>query len=65
MAETKKLYQVNIRIDHEFYERLRAASFIQGHAEGQLCRLLLEWALPVYERARSMEGLRHLENKEA
>lgn len=60
MTEKRLLRQVNVRIDDETYERLRIASEIQGHTEGQLCRLLIELALPLYERVRSLDAFKEL-----
>ena len=52
--------QVNVKLTDEVHARLREASQIQEHAEAQLARILIEWALPFYERARSVEALKHL-----
>lgn len=63
MAEPKRLQrQVNVRVDGETYERIRLASEIQGHTEGQLCRLLIELTLPLYEKVRSLDALKNLLN---
>lgn len=61
MTEPKRLqHQVNIRIDDETYERIGIASKIQGHTEGQLCRILIELTLPLYEKVRSVDALKQL-----
>ena len=53
----KKLKQVSAKFEQVFYERLKRACEIQQHRDGQLVRILVEWALPYYERARSVEAL--------
>jgi hypothetical protein len=53
----KKLNQVSVKFEAEFYERLKRACEIQQHRDGQLVRILVEWALPYYESARSVEAL--------
>ena len=58
-----KSKQVNVHFQMAFFERLSAAAHIQQHAEGQLVRILVEWALPFYERTRSVEVLQHLSMK--
>jgi hypothetical protein len=54
----KKNQQINVKFDDDFRERFLAACEIQQHREGQLARILIEWALPFYERARSVEALK-------
>ena len=49
--------QVSAKFEPDFYGRLKRACEIQEHREGQLVRILVEWALPHYERARSVEAL--------
>lgn len=56
----KKPFQVSVRFDEEFYERLQAACQLQEHAEGQLARILVEWALPFYELTKSVKKLREI-----
>jgi hypothetical protein len=53
---SKKVRQVGVKIEPELYARLTKACEIQQHREGQLARILIEWALPYYERARSVEA---------
>lgn len=53
----KKVSQVSAKFEPEFYSRLKRACEIQQHHEGQLVRILVEWALPHYEMARSVEAL--------
>jgi hypothetical protein len=53
----KKLSQVSTKFPPRLYERLQRACAIQEHHEGQLVRILVEWALPHYERSRSVEEL--------
>lgn len=53
----KKLNQVSVKFEPDFYERLKRACEIQQHRDGQLVRILVEWALPYYETARSVEAL--------
>lgn len=52
--------QISVTLSTDVYERLRSACEIQKHSDGQLARILIEWALPFYERARSVEVLQHL-----
>lgn len=56
----KKQNQINVKLDAELYERFRAACEIQQHDNGQLARILIDFALPFYERARSVEALNKL-----
>ena len=58
-SRTKKSNQVNVRFEPEFYERLKEACSLQEHAEGQLVRILTEWALPFYEQCGSVKDLKH------
>ena len=60
ISRTKKSNQVNVRFEPEFYERLKEACSLQEHAEGQLVRILTEWALPFYEQCGSVKDLKHL-----
>jgi len=53
----KKLSQVSVKFEADFYDRLKRACEIQQHRDGQLVRILVEWALPYYETARSVEAL--------
>ena len=53
----KKLNQVSVKFEADFYERLKRACEIQQHRDGQLVRILVEWSLPYYETARSVEAL--------
>lgn len=55
--------QVSVTMAVDLYARFRSACEIQEHAEGQLARILIEWALPFYERARSVEALKYLAAK--
>jgi hypothetical protein len=55
---SKRVFQVGVRLEPELRERLSKACEIQQHREGQLARILIEWALPYYEEARSVEALR-------
>ena len=65
MKDKRKSNQINVRFDPETYERLKRASSIQQHDAGQLCRILVEIALPFYESARSVEGLPQLQVAES
>jgi hypothetical protein len=56
-AKSKKLSQVSMKLEDAFYARLKSACGIQKHSDAQLARILIEWALPYYERARSVEAL--------
>jgi hypothetical protein len=56
-AKGKKLHEVSAKFDHELFELLNRACSIQQHRRGQLVRILVEWALPYYEKARSVEAL--------
>lgn len=56
-AGGKKLSQISVRFESAFYERLKRACEIQQHRAGQLVRVLVEWSLPYYETARSIEAL--------
>lgn len=58
-----KRRQVSVTMADDLYARFRSACEIQEHAEGQLARILIEWALPFYERARSVEALKYLATK--
>ena len=53
----KRLNQVSVKFEEEFYDRLKRACEIQQHRDGQLVRILVEWSLPYYEAARSVEAL--------
>lgn len=52
--------QISVTLSPELYARLRSACEIQEHSDGQLGRILIEWALPFYEKARSVEALKYL-----
>ena len=52
--------QISVNVNDALHARIHAACAIQDHAEGQLCRILIEWALPFYEKARSVEVLKRL-----
>lgn len=54
----KREAQVNVRLTPEFYQRLQKACRWQEHKEGQLLRILAEWALPFYEKSESVKGLK-------
>lgn len=56
----KREAQVNVRLTPEFYARLRKACALQEHKEGQLIRILVEWALPFYEQSESVKGLKSI-----
>ena len=58
-SRTKKSSQVNVRFEPEFYEQLQEACTYQQHAEGQLVRILVEWALPFYRQCQSVKDLKH------
>jgi hypothetical protein len=58
---SKKVRQIGVKIESDLYARLIKACEIQQHREGQLVRILIEWALPYYERARSVEALDAIE----
>ena len=64
-AEPKKSKnkQVTVTQPADLYARLRSACQIQKHSDGQLIRILVEWALPFYEQTRSVELLEHLTMK--
>jgi hypothetical protein len=49
---------VRAKLDPEMAERLQRACEFQQHDQAQLVRILIEWALPNYEKARSVEVLR-------
>ena len=49
-----------VNLDAEIYDRLVKASGIQKHKLGQLAWILIEWALPFYEEARSVEALKEI-----
>lgn len=53
----KKVRQITVKMQPELYGRFEKACDIQQHRDGQLARILIEWALPFYERARSVEDL--------
>jgi len=57
----KRGNRVGVNLDPEIYQRLLRACDLQKHREGQLAWILIEWALPYYEKARSVEGLQVLE----
>jgi hypothetical protein len=59
-TQDKKLSQVSTKFGSQFRDRLKRACAIQEHHEGQLVRILCEWALPYYEQARSVEALNDL-----
>lgn len=63
MSDTRRRqHQVNVRMDDETHERIRVAAAIQAHTEGQLCRILIELTLPLYEKVRSVDALKELIN---
>lgn len=49
--------QITVKVSTELHDRLVLACGYQEHREGQLARILIEWALPFYEKARSVERL--------
>lgn len=53
-----KRVRVCTQIDPELAERIKRACEFQKHTEAQLVQILLEWALPYYEKVRSVEVLR-------
>lgn len=55
--------QISVTLPADVRVRFRTACEIQEHAEGQLGRILIEWALPFYERTRSVEALKYLATK--
>lgn len=55
--------QISVTLSTELRVRFREACEIQEHGEGQLARILIEWALPFYERTRSVEALKYLAMK--
>lgn len=57
----KRMSQVSAKFEAEVYERLKRACEIQQHRDGQLVRILVEWSLPFYEEARSVEALQKME----
>jgi hypothetical protein len=60
-APSKKVRQIGVKLEPELYSRLEKACEIQLHRDGQLARILIEWALPYYEKARSVEALNAIE----
>jgi hypothetical protein len=56
-VKEQELRCVCTQLDPGMYERLERACDIQQHSDGQLERILLEWALHYYEKARSVETL--------
>ena len=58
--DKKKQRQISVKLSEDLYARLRAAADIQEHTAGQLGRILIEWALPFYEKSRSVEALKYL-----
>lgn len=58
---SKKVRQIGVKIEADLYARLAKACEIQEHRDGQLARILIEWALPYYEKARSVEALNAVE----
>ena len=58
--QREKRSQVGVKLTSELHARLRKACKLQGHREGQLAYILLEWALPFYEHLQSVQTLRRL-----
>lgn len=58
-----KRRQISVTLSEEVHARFWGACEIQEHTEGQLARILIEWALPFYERTRSVESLKYLATK--
>jgi hypothetical protein len=58
----KKVKQITVKLEAELHQRLIQACGIQQHREGQLARILIDWALPFYEQARSVEQLHELDD---
>lgn len=58
-----KRRQISVTLSEEVHTRFGVACEIQEHTEGQLARILIEWALPFYERTRSVEALKYLATK--
>ena len=56
-GNAKKDKQINVKMEGYFQERFEDACKIQHHSRGQLARILIEWARPFYEHARSVEAL--------
>ena len=54
----KKGKQINVKMDQQLYEQLQTACALHEHAEGQLVRILVKWALPFYLRAGGVTGLK-------
>lgn len=54
---------ISVTLSRDLYVRFRTACEMQEHSDGQLARILIEWALPFYERARSVEALKYLAMK--
>ena len=59
--QPKRKRQISVKLTVQLHEEIKAACAIQEHAEGQLIRILAEWALPFYRKARSVEALRAFE----
>jgi hypothetical protein len=53
----KRTHRVGLNLDSALYSRLIKACGLQKHREGQLAWILIDWALPYYEKARSVEAL--------
>lgn len=53
----KKDKKVGLNLDPALYVRLARACSFQQHRDGQLARILVEWALPYYEQARGVDAL--------
>lgn len=61
--KSSKRKQISVTLSMDLYARFRIACEMQEHSDGQLARILIEWALPFYERARSVEALKFLATK--
>lgn len=59
VEKAKRQKQVSVKMEEDLYARLAKACSHQEHREGQLVRILFEWALPFYEEAKSVEALKH------
>jgi hypothetical protein len=52
-----KRYQVAVRFDKQDYARLDALAKDDNRKLADFCRLLLDWAVPHYEKAGSFKEL--------
>lgn len=61
--KSHKRKHISVTLSMDLYARFRTACEMQEHSDGQLARILIEWSLPFYERARSVEALKYLAMK--